>query len=154
MCRRGEAIRGVSVFGDLWGIWTTILVRAENLPCSTGFRSKREVHDHFIGLRTKFGVHSVNAYEQTLPYAVLHLSDGELEHTGTAHLLAEPLNRERAQKLERLARAFSHKAMQEKTRLGAALYDETKAMCRDALERLPELTVETPNVESGHRHRK
>lgn len=114
----------------------------------------REAHEHFIDLRDKFIAHSVNVYEQTLPYVVLGLENSDVLSTGTTHFWANPMNKQGAETLERLAWAFYNSGMEERSRLGMLVRMQAEALDTASLARLPDLAVDTPNVEKGHRRRK
>jgi len=114
----------------------------------------REVHHHFIDLRDKFVAHSVNAYEQTLPYAVISTETSEVLSTGTTHLWANPMNKLGAETLERLAWAFYNEGMRGQALLGIVAEDEARTLDGAALACLPDLKIETPDVAQGNRRRK
>ena len=113
----------------------------------------REMHEHFIDLRDKFVAHSVNAYEQTLSYAVVSTDTNDVLSTGTKHLWANPMSRQSAETLEGLVWAFYNSGIQERALLGAVVGDEARALDKAALARLPELTIETPDMAKGKRRR-
>lgn len=113
-----------------------------------------KVHEHFLDLRNKFVAHSVNSYEQTLPYAVVSKETSEVLSTGTTHLWANPMNKQGAETLERLAWAFYNAGTETRALLGILVGVEVAALDGDALARLPDLAVETPDVAKGGRSRK
>jgi hypothetical protein len=114
----------------------------------------REAHGHFIDLRDKFVAHSVSVYEQTLPYVVVGLEKGDVLSTGTTHLWANPMNEQGAKTLEGLAWAFYNWGMEQRAVVGMLVRMEAEALDSASLARLPDLAVDTPSVEKGHRRRK
>jgi hypothetical protein len=114
----------------------------------------REAHEHFIDLRDKFIAHSVNVYEQTLLYAVVSTETSEVLSTGTTHFWANPMNKKGAENLEGLAWAFYNAGMRDRALLEIMARAEADKLDIASIERLPDLAVETPNVERGHRRRK
>lgn len=114
----------------------------------------REMHDNFLDLRDEFVAHSVNACEQTLAYAVVGTDTNLVVNTGTKHLWANPINKQDAEALKGLAWAFYNKGMQDRALLGAMVDDEARDLDKAALARLPDLTIEVPNVAKGKGRRK
>lgn len=113
----------------------------------------QKAHEHFIDLRDKFVAHSVNAYEQTLAYAVVSSDTGDVLSTGTLHLWANPMNQLGAQTLETLAWAFYNSGRAELDQLGVQVRHEADALGSAAIAALPDLVVETPHVASANRRR-
>jgi len=116
--------------------------------------NSHDAHNHFINLRDKFVAHSVNAYEQTLHYAVIRTDTSEVVSTGTAHLWANPLDKLGAETLERLAWAFYNDGMRRRTLLESVVDDEIRSLGRAEVEQLPDLTIETPGVAKANMRRK